>query len=155
MYFDAKAITQLISDEAAAQKAAPVIAELRKRFTSPLAVVEAVLVLGGQDRAATETQVQAFLDATGIEMRDIPPANKLIEAAQKAEAVDTLSVLNAACAEYYEVETFGLADALAAAATAAAAAAAAAAPVAAEKAVIGTPTPPPAGNGTAGNGADS
>ena len=143
MYFDAKAITQLISDDAAAQQAAPAIAELRKRFTSPLAVVEAVLVLGGEDRAATEAQVQAFLDAAGIEMRDIPPASKLIEAAAKAEAGDTLSVLNDACAEYYEVETFVLADALAAAQ----AAAPAAAPAAEETAVIGTPTPPPAING--------
>ena len=141
MYFDAKAITQLISDEAAAQKAAPAIAELRKRFTSPLAVVEAVLVLGaGQDRAETEAQVQAFLDATGIEMRDIPPANKLIEAAAKAEGDDTLTVLNAACAEYYEVETFVLADAIAAAA-----AAAAAAPAPAPAAVIETPAAPVAG----------
>ena len=140
MYFDAKAITQLISDDAAAQQAAPAIAELRKRFTSPLAVVEAVLVLGaGQDRAATEAQVQAFLDASGIEMRDIAPASKLIEAAAKAEGDDTLSVLNAACAEYYEVETFVLADALADAL--------AAAPAAEETAVIGTPTPPPAING--------
>ena len=140
MYFDAKAITQLISDDAAAQQAAPAIAELRKRFTSPLAIVEAVLVLGaGQDRAATEAQVQAFLDASGIEMRDIAPASKLIEAAAKAEAGDTLSVLNAACAEYYEVETFVLADALADAL--------AAAPAAEETAVIGTPTPPPAING--------
>lgn len=152
MYFDAKAITQLISDQAAADKAAPAIAALRKRFTSPLAVVEAVLVLGGQNGAETEAQVQAFLDAAGIEMRDIPPASKLIEAAAKAGAGDTLAVLNAACAEYYEVETFALADALAAAQAAAAPAAAAAdatvAPdPAAEMAVIGTPTPPAAGNG--------
>ena len=151
MYFDAKAITQLISDDAAAQQAAPAIAELRKRFTSPLAVVEAVLVLGaGQDRAATEAQVQAFLDANGIEMRDIAPASKLIEAAAKAEGDDTLSVLNAACAEYYEVETFVLADALSAAA---AAAAAAAAPVAA--AVIETPATPGAASGSASGTADS
>ena len=144
MYFDAKAITQLISDDAAAQQAAPAIAELRKRFTSPLAIVEAVLVLGaGQDRAATEAQVQAFLDANGIEMRDIAPASKLIEAAAKAEAGDTLSVLNAACAEYYEVETFVLADALAAAA----------APVAA--AVIETPATPGTASGTASGTAGS
>ena len=140
MYFDAKAITQLISDDAAAAKAAPAVAALRKRFTSPLAIVEAVLVLGaGQDRAATEAQVQAFLDANGIEMRDIAPASKLIEAAAKAEGDDALSVLNAACAEYYEVETFVLADALAAAA----------APVAA--AVIETPATPGTASGTAGS----
>ena len=144
MYFDAKAITQLISDDAAAQQAAPAIAELRKRFTSPLAIVEAVLVLGaGQDRAATEAQVQAFLDANGIEMRDIAPASKLIEAAAKAEGDDALSVLNAACAEYYEVETFVLADALAAAA----------APVAA--AVIETPATPGTASGTASGTAGS
>lgn len=137
MYFDAQAITQLISDQAAAEKAAPAIAALRKRFTSPLAVVEAVLMLGGPDGTASEAQVQAFLDAAGIEMRDIPPASKLIEAAAKTGAGDTLSVLNAACAEYYEVETFSLTDALAAAPAAAAE----------EMAVLGTPTPPVAGNG--------
>lgn len=149
MYFDAQAITQLISDQAAAEKAAPAIAALRKRFTSPLAVVEAVLMLGGPDGTESEAQVQAFLDAAGIEMRDIPPASKLIEAAAKAGvrtgaetgpetgAADTLSVLNAACAEYYEVEPFSLADALAATPAAAAE----------EMAVLGTPTPPVAGNG--------
>ncbi|RCW84823.1 PIN domain-containing protein [Paracoccus lutimaris] len=115
MYFDAKAITQLISDEDAAQKAAPAIAALRKRFTSPLAIVEAVLVLGsGKNGAETAAQVQALLDAADIETRDIPPASKLIEAAAKAEGGDALSVLNAAAAEYYEVETFSLEDALAA-----------------------------------------
>ena len=60
-------------------------------------------------------------------------------AAAKAEGDDALSVLNAACAEYYEVETFVLADALAAAA----------APVAA--AVIETPATPGTASGTAGS----
>ena len=154
MYFDAKAITQLIQDPETTQKAAPAIAALRKRFTSPLAVVEAILVLGkGRDGAETEQQVLAFLDETGIEARDMPPANKLIAAAVNAEGGDTVAVLNAACAEYYEVETFVLADALAAAAVAATAAAAAAAPIAA--AVIETPATPGAASGSASGTADS
>jgi uncharacterized protein with PIN domain len=122
MYFDAKAITQLIQDPETTQKAAPAIAALRKRFTSPLAVVEAILVLGkGRDGAETEQQVLAFLDETGIEARDMPPANKLIAAAVNAEGGDTVAVLNAACAEYYEVEPFSLEKALIAAAEIAAA----------------------------------
>ncbi|MFO1140049.1 MAG: hypothetical protein U1E41_13345 [Paracoccus sp. (in: a-proteobacteria)] len=115
MYFDAKAITQLILDPQAAATAAPAIAALRKRFTSPLAVVEAILVLGdGQNGADAEQQVQAFLDEADIEARDMPPANKLIAAAVKAGGGDTVAVLDAACAEYYEVAPFSLADALAA-----------------------------------------
>lgn len=113
MYFDSKAIAQLLRDEKSAQDAAPVIAATTRRFTSPLAVVEAILALGPtDDPAGAEGQVREFLDRTGIEIRDMPPTHRLIEAASQPRDAQAgaLEVLNRACAEYYEVETFSLAD---------------------------------------------
>ncbi|MBC9246559.1 hypothetical protein H4P12_07500 [Paracoccus sp. 11-3] len=114
MYFDAETLTKLISDPQTAENAAPAIDALNKRFTSALAVVQTILSLGkGQEgRQQVEQQVQAFLDAAKIEQRDLPPSNKLIEAAMLSEDGDTIAVLNKACADYYEVEVFSLGDAL-------------------------------------------
>lgn len=116
MYFDADTLTKLISDPKTAESAAPAIDALNKRFTSALAVVQTILSLskGQEDKEQVEQQVQAFLDASKIEQRDLPPSNKLIEAALQSEGGDTIAVLNKACADYYEVETFSLSDALAA-----------------------------------------
>lgn len=116
MYFDADTLTKLISDPKTLASAAPAIDALNKRFTSALAVVQTILSLskGQEDKAQVEQQVQAFLDTTKIEQRDLPPSNKLIEAAVQSEGGDTIAVLNKACADYYEVDTFSLSDALAA-----------------------------------------
>lgn len=118
MYFDAKTLTAILSDAATEQKAAPAIALARKRFTSPLAVAGTILALKGNglEPAELQTHVENYLDMAGIELRDMPPAYKLIEAATAADmqagTTDLETVLNAACAAYYEVESFSL-DALA------------------------------------------
>lgn len=111
MYFDGKTLTAILSDAATEQQAAPLIAEARKRFTSPLAVAGAILALKGNwpEPAELETHVTNYLDVAGIELRDMPPSARLIEAATAADAGEDLeTVLHAACADYYEVPLFSL-----------------------------------------------
>lgn len=128
MYFDAKTIVQILGDDAAAQAAAPAIAALRRRFTSPMAVAEAILILGpdfaadagtdagadasagATDRTGADHPVLAYLDGAGIEIRDMPPSHRLIEAASLPETagLDLAEVMNRACATYYEAEPFSL-----------------------------------------------
>ena len=56
-----------------------------------------------------EAGVMAFLDAQGIELRDLPPANRLIAGALAAEGKHKLKDrLHVACAAYYETEPFVL-----------------------------------------------
>lgn len=128
MYFDAKALQQILFDEKTAQDAAAAIAATRRRFTSPLAVVETILALSsGADGAEVEARVSEFLDSAGIEVRDMPPSHRLISAAAEAGAgLSAVDVLNRACADYYEAEVFSLAEAMAAAEAAESAAEAAA-----------------------------
>lgn len=116
MYFDTETLTRLLSDAEVQQKAAPAIAAARRRFTSPLAVAGTVLALKGRGLSPEELQghVTNYLDLAGIELRDMPPAHRLIDAA--TEAVDSDSgdgleaVWHAACAAYYEAERFSLDD---------------------------------------------
>ncbi len=109
MYFNGKTLTAILSDAATETKAAPAIAAARRRFTSPVAVVETVLALGpAADGTTADQRVQAFLDAAGIEIRDMPPSHRLIAAA--AEGGTVPEVIDRACADYYEAEPFTLAD---------------------------------------------
>ena len=119
MYFDTATLTRLLSDAETQQSAAPAIAGLRRRFTSPLAVAGTILALRGKglEPAELETHVTDYLDLAGIELRDMPPSHKLIEAATKAAMAgggDLDAVLHGACAAYYEAEILSL-DALPAA----------------------------------------
>ena len=57
-----------------------------------------------------EAGVTSFLDAHGIELRDLPPDNRLIAGALAAEG-KLKTRLHAACAAYYETEPFVLPDA--------------------------------------------
>lgn len=114
MYFDADALTAILTDQAVRERTAEAIAAARRRFTSPLAVIETVLALAaetGRDPAEARAEVEAFLDAAGIELRDLPPAHRLVAlvlaaapGSAKAKAVAT--ALHKACADYYEVEPF-------------------------------------------------
>lgn len=113
MYFDTATLTRLLSDAETQQSAAPVIAALRRRFTSPLAVAGTILALRGKglEPAELETHVTDYLDLAGIELRDMPPSHKLIEAATKAVmggGGELDAVLHGACADYYEAATFSL-----------------------------------------------
>lgn len=106
MYFDGKTLTAILSDAATEAAAGPAIAATRRRFTSPLALVEAVLALGpGGDQ-----RVLDFLDASGIEIRDMPPTQRLIAAAAEGTGGSAAEVIDRACADYYEAALFSLTD---------------------------------------------
>lgn len=117
MYFDSRTLTDLLSDEARLAGAAAAIAADRKRLTSPLAVIETVLALSGASTSAggaedVETRLLAFLEENEIEVREMPPASKLVQLAlaAAAEAGDTKlkAALHKAFADYYEVQTFAI-----------------------------------------------
>ena len=116
MYFDTATLTRLLSDAQVQQAAAPLIAAARRRFTSPLAVAGAILALQGKGLAPAEieTHVTGYLDLAGIELRDMPPAHRLIEAATQAVNAGSTegleAVWHAACAAYYEAAPLRLDD---------------------------------------------
>lgn len=106
MYFDGITLAALISDADKAAACAPAIAADGRAQTSPFAVIEAAIELPELGEAG----VTAFLDTHGIELRDLPPDNRLIEGALAAEG-KLKNRLHAACAAYYETEMFELSDA--------------------------------------------
>lgn len=114
MYFDTATLTRLLSDAQVQQEAAAAIAAARRRFTSPLAVAGTILALKGRGLAPAELEghVRNYLDLAGIELRDMPPAQRLIEAAtlavSESGATDLETVLHGACARYYEAGLFSL-----------------------------------------------
>ena len=103
MYFDGTALTTLLSDADKAAANAPAIAAAGPRYTSPLAVIEAAVELPELGEAG----VTAFLDAQGIELRDMPPRHSLIAGALATEG-KLKARLHAACAAYYETDVFVL-----------------------------------------------
>lgn len=105
MYFDGTTLTALLSDEAKAAANAPAIAADGRAQTSAFAVIEAAIELPELGEAG----VTAFLDAQGIELRDLPPGQRVIAAALAAEG-KLKDRLHAACAAYYETELFVLSD---------------------------------------------
>lgn len=105
MYFDGTTLITLLSDAEKTAAIAPAIAADARAQTSPFAVIEAAIELPDMGEAG----VTAFLDAQGIELRDMPPSNHLIEGALATEG-KLKSRLHAACAAYYETEMFVLSD---------------------------------------------
>lgn len=76
MFVDARAIIALLSDEPEAARVSNAIASAKAAFTSPVAVLEAVLGLARPDKfglavAEVEPIVVDFLDERGIEIRDL------------------------------------------------------------------------------------
>ena len=105
MYFDGTTLAALLSDtEAAAANAAAIAADDRAQ-TSAFAVIEAAMELPELGEAG----VTAFLDAHGIELRDLPPDNRLVAGALAAEG-ELNARLHTACAAYFETEPFVLSD---------------------------------------------
>jgi len=98
MYFDGTTLTALLSD---AEKAAAVPAG--PRYTSALAVIEAAMELPDLG----EDELTAFLDAQGIELRDMPPGHRLIAGALATDG-GLNDRLHSACAAYYETDVFAL-----------------------------------------------
>ncbi|THV14204.1 type II toxin-antitoxin system VapC family toxin [Rhizobium rhizophilum] len=79
MFIDACAIIALLSDEPEATRVSDALASAKLPFTSPVAVLETVLGLARADKLdlpipAVEGLVNEFLEARGIEIRDLPPA---------------------------------------------------------------------------------
>lgn len=101
MYLDGTTLTTLLSDADRAAAIAPAIAADGRAQTSPFAVIEAAMELPDLGEAG----VTAFLDAQGIELRDLPPDNRLIAGALAAEG-KLKARLHAACAAYYETRVF-------------------------------------------------
>lgn len=106
MYFDGTTLAALLSDADKAAAYAPAIVADGRAQTSPLAIIEAAMELPELGEAG----VTAFLDAHGIELRDMPPGNHLIAGALATEG-KLKARLHAACAAYYETEMFMLPDA--------------------------------------------
>ena len=105
MYFDGTTLAALISDPDKAAAIAPAIAADGRAQTSPIAVIEAAMELP----ELGEDGVMTFLDAHGIELRNLPPDNRLVAGALAAEG-KLKTRLHAACAAYYETEPFVLSD---------------------------------------------
>ena len=99
MYFDGNTLTTLLSDAEIAAANAPAIAAPGPRYTSPLAVIEAVIEVPELGEAG----VLAFLDTHGIELRDMPPSHRLVAGALAADG-KLKERLHAASAAYYETE---------------------------------------------------
>lgn len=103
MYFDGTTLAALLSDtDMAAANAAAIAADERAQ-TSPFAVIEAAMELPELGEAG----VLAFLDTHGIELRNLPPDNRLIAGALAADG-KLKNRLHAACAAYYETDVFAL-----------------------------------------------
>lgn len=98
MYFDGTTLIALIADP---DRAAAALVGGHRRFTSPLAVIE--VLASTPDAGVTE-----FLDAQGIELRDMPPGHRLVEFARAQGGADVAALLHGACAAYYEAEVFTL-----------------------------------------------
>lgn len=99
MYFDGNTLTTLLSDAEKAAANAPAIAADGRAQTSPLAIIEAAMELPELGEAG----VTAFLDAQGIELRDMPPGHRLIAGALATNG-KLKERLHAACAAYYETD---------------------------------------------------
>jgi ribonuclease VapC len=99
MYFDGNTLTTLLSDAEQAAANAPAIAADGRAQTSPLAIIEAAMELPELGEAG----VTAFLDAQGIELRDMPPGHRLIAGALATDG-KLKERLHAACAAYYETD---------------------------------------------------
>ncbi len=123
MFVDACAIVALLADEPEAERISDALTSATRRLTSPVAVLEAVLALARPDKfglsiAAVEPIVLEFLDAQGIEIRDLPPAQQTTSLALSAahrfragrHGLNLGDCLHYACAKYYAVPILATAD---------------------------------------------
>lgn len=123
MFVDACAIIAVLSDEPEAERVSRALAGAKKRITSPVAVLEAVLGLARPDKfnlsvEAVEPLVLEFLDERGIDIRDLPPAKRAttlsLSAAHRYRSgrrgLNLGDCLHYACAKYYRVPILATAD---------------------------------------------
>jgi ribonuclease VapC len=123
MFIDACAIIAVLSDEPEAGRVSDAITSGKNAFTSPVAVLEAVLGLARRDKfglAVSEVEpiVAEFLDERGIEVRDLPPASETTRLALSAahryrsgrHGLNLGDCLHYACAKYFAVPILATAD---------------------------------------------
>ena len=123
MFVDACAIIAVLSDEPEAERVSRALAGATKRITSPVAVLETVIALARADKfnlstEAVEPLVLEFLEARGIEIRDLPPAKRAttlsLAAAHRYRSgrhgLNLGDCLHYACAKYYRVPILATAD---------------------------------------------
>ena len=123
MFVDACAIIALLSDEPEAERVSDAIASAKNPFSSPVAVLEAVLGLARADKfdlavAEVEPIVIEFLDERAIEIRDLPPAIETTRLALSAanryrsgrRGLNLGDCLHYACAKYFDVPILATAD---------------------------------------------
>jgi ribonuclease VapC len=123
MFVDACAIIALLSEEPEAQRVSDAIASAKSPFTSPVALLEAVLNLARQDKfdlqvSEVEPVVVNFLQERGIEVRDLPPAPEATRLAVLAadryrsgrRGLNLADCFHYACAKFYDVPILATAD---------------------------------------------
>ena len=123
MFVDACAIIAVLSEEPDAGPVSDAIASGKNAFTSPAAVLEAVLGLARPDKfglsvSEVEPIVVEFLDERGIEVRDLPPARETTRLALSAahryrsgrHGLNLGDCLHYACAKYFAVPILATAD---------------------------------------------
>lgn len=116
MFIDACALIAVLSDEPEATRVSNAISKAKSRITSPVAILETVLGLARPDKFNTgvetaESIVMEYLDARGIEIRDLPPAKRATSLALSAahryrtgrHGLNLGDCLHYACAKYYRV----------------------------------------------------
>ncbi len=116
MFVDARAIIAVLSDEPEAERVSQALVSAERRMTSPVAVLEAALGLARADKfdlsvEAVEPIILEFLDARGIEIRDLPPAMETTHLALSAahryrggrHGLNLGDCLHYACARFHDV----------------------------------------------------
>jgi ribonuclease VapC len=116
MFVDACAIIALLSEEPEADRVSDALVLAKQPMTSPVAVLEAALGLARPDKfglsvEAIEPLILEFLDARGIDVRDMPPAKEMTHLALSAahryrqgrRGLNLGDCLHYACAKFYDV----------------------------------------------------
>jgi ribonuclease VapC len=123
MFIDACALIAILSDEPEAERVSKAITGAKKRFTSPVAVLETALGLARPDKFNTsietvEAIILEFFELRGIELRDLPPARRTTSLALSAahnyrqgrHGLNLGDCLHYACAKYYRVPILATCD---------------------------------------------
>lgn len=116
MFIDACALVAVLSDEPEAERVSTAIMNAKKRFTSPLAVLETALALSRPDKFdltidQVEPIIMEFLDARAIELCDLPPARRTTTLSLHAantyrkgrHGLNLADCVHYACTKYYRV----------------------------------------------------
>lgn len=116
MFIDACALVAVLADEPESERVSAAIMSAKKRFTSPLAILETALALSRPDKfdlaiGQVEPLIMEFLDARAIEIRDLSPARRTTALSLHAantyrkgrHGLNLADCIHYACAKYYRV----------------------------------------------------